>query len=226
MSSDTTPVIETEYSESTTRDTAWVTLALDFRAAIAEELALPGEREEDHTMEKMVQHFKGASLNLMKKLKVKAPKHAEQSRVMASLGLGKLIAGEGRARLLRPEAVNRAVHASAIRALTTEYQVFMKSLVKMPSPGKPLYDPHGDGEDEDPEPELKYLRTLSKRRMDNLPWKAGQREYIASLPRYTRTTEEMRLVHNYTAEAKQFHVVGPFSKDQPEATCTSKNQDD
>ena len=25
---------------------------------------------------------------------------------------------------------------------------------------------------------------------------------------------------NYTAEAKQFHVVGPFSKDQPEATRT------
>ena len=30
----------------------------------------------------------------------------------------------------------------------------------------------------------------------------------------------MRLVHNYTADAKQFHVVGPFSKGQPEATCT------
>ena len=171
-------------------------------------------------MWKMVQHFKGASLNLMKKLKVKAPKHAEQSRVMASLGLGKLTAVEGRARLLRPEAVNRAIHALAIQALTTEYQVFMKSLVKLPSPGKPLYDPHGDGEHEDPEPERKYLRTHPKRRMENFQWKPGQREYIASLSRYTRITEEMRLVHNYTAEAKQFHVVGPFSKDQPEATCT------
>ena len=88
MRLDTTPVMETEYSESTTRDTAWVTLALDFRAATAEELALPGEREEDNTMWKMVQHFKAASLNLLKKLKVKAPKHAAHSRVMASLGLG------------------------------------------------------------------------------------------------------------------------------------------
>ena len=52
--------------ESTTRDT--------------------GEREEDNTMWKMVQYFRGASLNLMKKLKVRAPNHAEQSRVMASLG--------------------------------------------------------------------------------------------------------------------------------------------
>ena len=34
--------------------------------------------------------------------------------------------------------------------MTTEYQVFIKSLVKLPSPGKPLYDPHGDGEHEDP----------------------------------------------------------------------------
>ena len=196
MSLDTAPVMETEYSESTTRDTAWVTLALDFRAATAEELALPGEREEDTTMWKMVQHFKAASLNLMKKLKVKAPKHAEQSRVMASLGLGKVTAVEGRARLLRPEVVNRAIHALAIQALTTEYQVFMKRMVKLPSPGKPLYDPHGDGEHEDPEPERKYLRTHPKRRMENFPWKPGQREYIASLPRYTRITEEMRLVHN------------------------------
>ena len=169
---------------------------------------------------KMVQHFNAASLNLMKKLKVKAPKHAEQSRVMASLGLGKLTAVEGRAQLLRPEAVNRAIHALAIQALTTEYKVFMKSLVKLPSPGRPLYDPHGDGEHEDPEPERKYLRTHPTRRMENFPWKPGQREYIASLPRCVRITEEMRLVHNYTAEAKQFHVVGPFSKDQPEATCT------
>ena len=137
MSFDTTPVMETEYSEATTRDTAWVTLALDFRSAMAEELALPGEREEDNTMWKMVQHFKAASLNLMKELKVKAPQHAEQSRVMASLGLGKLTAVEGRAKLLRPEAVNRAIHALAILALTTEYKVFMKSLVKLPSPGKP-----------------------------------------------------------------------------------------
>ena len=30
----------------------------------------------------------------------------------------------------------------------------------------------------------------------------------------------MRLVHNFSTQAKQFHVVGPFSKDQPEATCT------
>ena len=92
MRLDTTPVMETEYSEATTRDTAWGTLALDFRAATAEELALPGEREEDNTMWNMVQHFKAASLNLMKKLKMKAPEHAEQSRVMASLGLGKLTA--------------------------------------------------------------------------------------------------------------------------------------
>ena len=55
--------------------------------------------------------------------------------------------------------------------------------------------------------------------MENFCRKPGQREYIASLPRYTRISEEMRLVHNCTAEAKQFHVVGPFSKDQPEATC-------
>ena len=205
--------MEMEYSESTTRDT----LALDFRAATAEELALPGEREENNTMRKMVQHFRGASLNLMKKLKVRAPKHAEQSRVLASLGLGKLTAIEGRAQLLSPEAVNRAIHALAIQALTTEYQVLMKSLVKLPSPGKPIYDPHGDGEHEDPESERKHLRTLPKRRMENFP---GQREYIASLPRYTRITEEMRLVHYYTAEAKQFHEVGPFSKDQPEAPCT------
>ena len=105
MRLDTTPVMETEYSESTTRDTAWITLALDFSAATAEELALLGEREEDNTMWKMVQHFRGASLNLMKKLKVRAPKHAEQSRVMASLGLGKLTAIEGRAQLLRPKAL-------------------------------------------------------------------------------------------------------------------------
>ena len=167
----------------------------------------------------MVQHFRAASLNLMKKLKMKAPKLTEQSRVMAS-GLGKLTAVEGRAQLLRPEAVNRAIHALAIQALRTEYQIFMKSLVKLPSPGKPIYDPHGDGEHEDPETERKYLRTHSKRRMENFPWKPGQREYTASFSRCARITEEMRLVHNYTAEAKQFHVVGPFSKDQPEATCT------
>ena len=159
MRLDTTLVMETEYSESTTRDTAWVTLALDFRAATAQELALPREREEDNTMWKMVQHFKGASLNLMKKLKLRAPEHAEQSRVMASLGLGKLTAVEGRARLLRPEAVNRAIHALAIQALTTEHQVFMKSLMKLPSTRMPICDPHGNGEHEDPEPERKYLRT-------------------------------------------------------------------
>ena len=56
----------------------------------------------------------------MKKMKVQAPKHAEQSRVMASLGLGTLT---------DIEAVNRAIHALAIQALTTEYQVFMKNLV-------------------------------------------------------------------------------------------------
>ena len=139
---------------------------------------------------------------------------------MASLGLGRLTAVEGRAKLVRPEAVNRAIHALAIQALTTEYKVFMKSLVKLPSPGKPLFDPHGDGEHEHLEPERKYLRTHSKRRMESFPWKPGQREYIASLPRYLRITEEMRMVHNFTAEAKQFHVVGPFSKDQPETTCT------
>ena len=142
--------MKTEYSESTTRDTVWVTLALDFRAATAEELALP-EREEDNTMWKMVQHFEGASLNLMRKLKVRAPKHADQSRVVASLGLGKLTAVEGRARLLRPEAVSRAIHASAIQALTTEHQVFMKSLVKLPSPDEPIYGP--------------------RRRIENFPWK-------------------------------------------------------
>ena len=132
---------------------------------------------------KMVQHFKAASLNLMKKLKVKAPKHAEQSRVMAPLGLGKLTAVEGRARLLRPEAVNRAIHALAIQALTTEYKVFMKSLVRLPSPGKPLYDPHGHGEHEHPEPERKYLRTHPQRRMENFPWKPGQREYTCKPPK-------------------------------------------
>ena len=219
MSFDTTPVLETEYAEATTKDTAWVSLALDFRSASAEELALPGEREEDNTMWKMVQHFKAASLNLLKKLKAKVPKHVEQSRVMASLGLGRT-AVEGRAKLVRPEAVNRAIHALAIQALTTQYKVFMKSLVKLPNPGKPLFDPHGDGEHEDPEPERKYLRTHPKRRMESFPWKPGQREYIASLPRYLRITEEMSMVHNFTAEAKQFHVVGPFSKDQPETTCT------
>ena len=180
LSFDTTPVLDSEYAEATTKDTAWVSLALDFRSASAEELALPEKREEDNTMWKMVQHFKAASLNLLKKLKAKVPKHVEQSRVMASLGLGRLTAVEGRAKLVRPEAVNRAIHA--IQALTTEYKVFMKSLVKLTSPGKPIYDPHGDGEHDDPEPERKYLRTHPKRRMESFPWKPGQREYIASLP--------------------------------------------
>ena len=130
MSLDTTPLMETEYSEATTRDTAWVTLALDFLAATAEELALPGGREEDNTMWKTVQHFKAASMNLIKQLKVKAPKHAEQSRMMASLGLGKLTAVEGRARLLRPEAVNRAIHALAIQALTTEYHEKLREVAE------------------------------------------------------------------------------------------------
>ena len=58
MRLDTTPVVEKEYSKSATRDTAWITLALDFCAATAEELALPGEREDDNTMWKMVQHFR------------------------------------------------------------------------------------------------------------------------------------------------------------------------
>ena len=49
---------------------------------------------------------------------------------MASLGLGRLTAVEGRAKLIRPEAVNRAIHSLAIQALTTEYKVFMKSLVR------------------------------------------------------------------------------------------------
>ena len=73
MSFDTTPVMETEYAEATTKDTAWVSLALDFRSASAEELALPGESEEDNTMWKMVQHFKAASLNLLKNWKQKCP---------------------------------------------------------------------------------------------------------------------------------------------------------
>ena len=176
LSFDTTPVLETEYAEATTKDTAWVSLALDFRSATAEELALPGEREEDNTMWKMVQHFKAASLNLLKKLKTKVPKHVEQSRVMASLGLGRLTAVEGRAKLVRPEAVNRAIHALAIQALTTEYKVFMKSLVKLPSPGKPVYDPRGDGEHDDPEPERKYLKTHPKKEDGELPletWTTG-----------------------------------------------------
>ena len=79
----------------------------------------------------------------------------------------------------------------------------MKSLVKLQSFGRPIFDSLCDGEHEDPEPKRKYLRTRPKRR---ILWKAGQREYIASFPRCTRITEEMRLVHNCTSEVKQFYV--------------------
>ena len=90
MSFDTTPVLETEYAEATTKDTAWVSLALDFRSASAEELALPGEREEDNTMWKMVQHFKAASLNLLEKLKAKVPQTCRAISGYGISGSGKI----------------------------------------------------------------------------------------------------------------------------------------
>ena len=71
----------------------------------------------------------------MKKLKVKAPKALLNNHgFMATLGLGKLTAVEGRARLLRPEAVNRAIHALAIQARDNRVPGLHKKLGEIAEP--------------------------------------------------------------------------------------------